>query len=75
MLGRLRMSVNDSINAYMLIMKQLFKTEWHLVKVKDHLQQRFNTDELVRIVKEVVRQQGLQEDALLKDMPNAGCKV
>ena len=69
------MSVNDSINAYMLIMKQLFKTEWHLVKVKDHLQQRCNTDELVRIVKEVVRQQGLQEDALLKDMPNAGCKV
>jgi hypothetical protein len=75
MLGRLRMSVNDSINAYMLIMNRLFETEWHSVEVKDYVQQRFNTDELVRIVKKVVRQQGLQEDTLLKDAPNTGCKM
>jgi hypothetical protein len=71
MLGRLRMSVSDSIEAYRNIMNQLFESECRSMNV----QTRFNPETLVRAVKELVKQQGLQEDTLLKDVPNARCKV
>jgi hypothetical protein len=45
------------------------------VTVKCQIQDRFDLDELARAVREVVTQQGLPEDALLNDEPNATCKV
>jgi hypothetical protein len=45
------------------------------VTVKGQVQGRFDAEELARAVREVVAKQGLQENALLKDTPNAGCKV
>lgn len=75
MLGRLRMSVADCITAYLMLSDRVFRKTRHRVTVKGKLQGRFDSEELARAVKEVVKQQGLQEDALLKDSPDAGCKV
>ncbi|RYN57987.1 hypothetical protein AA0117_g13189 [Alternaria alternata] len=75
MLGRLRMSVADCITAYLSLSDRVFRKTRHRVTVKGQVQGRFDADELARAVKEVVRQQGLPEDALLKDIPEAGCKV
>jgi hypothetical protein len=71
MLGRLRMSVGDCIIAS----DRVFSKTRHRVTVKGQVQGRFDAEELARAVREVVAKQGLQENALLKDTPNAGCKV
>ncbi|KAF2818243.1 FabD/lysophospholipase-like protein [Ophiobolus disseminans] len=75
MLGRLRMSVADCITAYLSLSDRVFRKTRHRVTVKGKVQGRFDAEELARAVKEVVTQQGLQEDALLKDAREAGCKV
>jgi hypothetical protein len=75
MLGRLRMSVADCITAYLSLSERVFRKTRHRVTVKGKVQGRFDVEELAQAVKEVVRQQGLQEDALLKDTAEAGCKV
>jgi hypothetical protein len=75
MLGRLRMSVADCIAAYLSLSDRVFCKTRHRVTVKGKVQGRFDAEELAQAVKEVVRQQGLSEGALLKDAPEAGCKV
>ena len=75
MLGRLKMSVADCITAYLSLSDRVFRKTRHRVTVKGQVQGRFDADELARAVKDVVKQQGLPEDALLKDVPEAGCKV
>ncbi|KAF2625508.1 FabD/lysophospholipase-like protein [Macroventuria anomochaeta] len=75
MLGRLRMSVADCITAYLSLSTRVFRKSRHRVTVKGQIQGRFDSEELARAVREVVKQQGLQEDALLKDEPNTVCKV
>ena len=75
MLGRLRMSVGDCITAYLSLSDRVFRKTRHRVTVKGQVQGRFDAEELARAVREVVRQQGMKEDALLKDVPEAGCKV
>jgi hypothetical protein len=75
MLGRLRMSVADCITAYLSLSDRVFCKTRHRVTIKGQVQGRFNADELARAIKEVVKQQGLEEDALLKDTPEAACKV
>ncbi|CAN9307714.1 unnamed protein product [Alternaria alternata] len=69
MLGRLKMSVGDCITAYLSLSDRVFR------KTRHRVQGRFDADELARAIKEVVKQQGLKKDALLKDVPKAGCKV
>jgi hypothetical protein len=54
---------------------RVFRKTRHRVTVKGRVQGRFNAEELIQAVKEVVRQQGLREDVLLKDTAEAGCKV
>ncbi|CAN9193253.1 unnamed protein product [Alternaria alternata] len=75
MLGRLKMSVADCITVYLSLSDRVFRKTRHRVTVKGQVQGRFDADELARAIKEVVKQQGLKEDALLKDAPEAGCKV
>ena len=75
MLGRLRMSIDDNIDAYLLLSDRIFQKKRHRVTVKGNIQGRFDSEELARAVKEVIKQQGLQEDTLLKDAPEAACKV
>jgi adenosylcobinamide amidohydrolase len=75
MLGRLKMSIEECIKAYLQLSDRVFKKKRHRVTVKGKIQGRFDSDELERAVKEVVAKQGLKEDALLKDAADAPCKV
>jgi hypothetical protein len=75
MLGRLKMTVADCITAYLSLSDRVFRQKRHRMTVKGRVQGRFDAEELARAVKEVVKQQGLPEDALLKDAPDAECKV
>lgn len=75
MLGRLKMSVTDCIFAYLSLSERVFHKARHRVTIKGRIQVRFDAEELALAVKEVVKQQGLEEDALLKDAPEAECKV
>lgn len=75
MLGRLKMSVADCIDAYMSLSERVFRKTRHRMTLKGKIQGRFDSEELAKAVREVVKQQGLQEEALLKDAPEASCKV
>jgi hypothetical protein len=75
MLGRLKMGIDECIAAYMSLSDRVFRKKRHRVTVKGNIQGRFDAEELALAVKEVVRKQGLHEDALLKDSPEAVCKV
>jgi hypothetical protein len=75
MLGRLGMTVDECIDAYVLLSDRIFQKQRHRVNLKGQVQGRFDSDELVRAIKEIVVKQGLAEDTLLKDDPKAKCKV
>jgi hypothetical protein len=75
MLGRLKMSIDDCIDAFLSLSDRVFKKKAHRATVKDNIQGRFDSEELVRAVKEVVTKLGLQEDVLLKDISETACKV
>jgi len=75
MLGRLKMSVDECIDAYLSLSDRVFQKKRHRVTTKGSIQGRFDSEELERAVKEVVTRQGLQEDTLLKDASDDACKV
>lgn len=75
MLGRLKMSIPDCIDAYVLLSKSIFQKKRHRVTVKGQIQGRFDHEELTRAVKLILTQQDLGEDALMKDAVDARCKV
>jgi predicted acylesterase/phospholipase RssA len=75
MLGRLRMTVDECIDAYVSLSDRIFQKQRHRVTIKGRVQGRFDSDELERAIKEIVARQGLAEDALLKDAPDTKCKV
>lgn len=75
MLGRLQMTVDDCIDAYVSLSDRVFRKRRHRVNIKGKVQGRFDSDELVRAIKEILVQQGLAEDALLEDAKDAKCKV
>jgi hypothetical protein len=71
----LRMSIDDCIKAYISMSDSIFKKKRHRVTVKGKIQGRFDSEELERAVKRVIKAQGLQENELLKDTADAACKV
>lgn len=75
MLGRLKMTIDDSIDAYLSLSARIFQEKRHRVTVKGNIQGRFDAEELTRAVKEVVVAQKLMEDTLLKDVSDNACKV
>ncbi|KAH8648725.1 acyl transferase/acyl hydrolase/lysophospholipase [Tricladium varicosporioides] len=75
MLGRLRMSIDDCIDAYLSLSDRIFQKKGHRVTLKGNIQGRFDSEELARAVKEVIVAQGLHGDALLKDRSDSACKV
>ncbi|RDL31460.1 Uncharacterized protein BP5553_09669 [Venustampulla echinocandica] len=75
MLGRLKMSIDDCINAYLLLSDRIFHKKRHRFTVKGNIQGRFDSEELSQAVKEVVIAQQLDEDTLLKDVSEDACKV
>lgn len=75
MLGRLQMGVDECIDAYLQISDNVFQKKRHAVNWKGKIQGKFDSGELERAMKQVVRDRGLRDDVLLKDAPNASCKV
>ncbi len=75
MLGRLQMTIDECIDAYILLSDRVFQKRRHRVTIKGNIQGRFDSDELERAIKEIVVMQGLAENALFKDSSNAKCKV
>jgi hypothetical protein len=75
MLGRLRMSIDECIDAYLSLSDRIFQKKRHRVTINGNIQGRFDSEELARAIKEVVTRKGLQEDALLKDVSGDACKM
>jgi patatin-like phospholipase/acyl hydrolase len=75
MLGRLRMTVDDCIDAYTSLSDKVFEKKSHRVTVKGKLQGRFDMVELEGAVKQILVDRNFDKDALLKDSPDAPCKV
>ena len=75
MLGRLQMTVDECIDAYVSLSDRIFQKRRHRVTIKGRVQSRFDSDELERAIKEMIVKQGLETDVLLKDSPDAKCKV
>lgn len=75
MLGRLKMGIDDCINAYLSLSEQVFQKKRHRVSIKGNIQGRFDSEVLVQAVKEVVTAQGFNADTLLKDESDNACKV
>lgn len=75
MLGRLKMSIDDCISAYVSLYLRVFRTRRIWATAKGQIQSQFDAEELAGVIKEVLKQQGLKEDALLKDESSTECKV
>ena len=75
MLGRLKMSIDECIDAYLSLSDTIFQKKRHRVTVKGKIQGRFDSDALKSAVKQIIKGRGLQEDELLKDAPGTTCKV
>lgn len=74
MLGRLQMTVNECIAAYISLSDRVFEKKRHRIGTKGKLKGRFDAVELERAIKQILRDRGLDEDELLK-MEEAPCKV
>lgn len=74
MLGRLRMTVDECIDAYITLSNKVFEKKSHRVTIRGKLLRRFDSAELERVAKTIVVNRGLGEDAMLKDL-GSPCKV
>ncbi|KAK3377064.1 acyl transferase/acyl hydrolase/lysophospholipase [Lasiosphaeria ovina] len=76
MLGRLRMTVDECINAYTTLSDRVVEKKHHRFSIKGNLQGRFDAAELERAVKRILVERGLDEETLLLEgSPEAPCKV
>ena len=75
MLGRLRMGVQECINAYIRLADKVFRKTRHRVNLKANVQGRFDREILESVIKEVIVSAGYPENALLKDDSLKPCKV
>jgi hypothetical protein len=74
MLGRLRMSIDDCIEAYLSLSDEVFQKKAHRVKLSGKLQGRFDSAALERAVKRILVTTGHDENVLLKVTPGK-CRV
>jgi hypothetical protein len=81
MLGRLKMSIEECIDAYLQISKEVFqpKRSWlnWPAKVKDilNLGEQFDSKKLEAKIKDIVKKSGESVDAMLKIEDNPKCRV
>jgi patatin-like phospholipase/acyl hydrolase len=75
MLGRLRLSVDACMDAYVEMSDRIFSKKRYRLKLNRQVQCRFDWEELEKCVKEVLVGLGMDADALLRDEPRAKCKV
>lgn len=75
MLGRLRMSVDKAINAYVEMSAAIFEKKAHRINVQGKIQARYDSAELKRAIQKIIEDEGLDKDALLRDDSSNSCKV
>ena len=75
MLGRLRMTIDDCIDAYTSLSDKVFEKKAHRVNIKGKLQGRFDTAALEQTIKKILADCGFSAETLLKDPADGACKV
>lgn len=76
MLGRLRMSVEECITAYIELSSRVFRKNHVMpVTIRGKVKARYSSSELQRAIQDVVEAHHLERDALLKDTSPQACKV
>jgi len=75
MLGRLQMTVDECIEAYTSLSDKVFEKKFHRVSITGKLQGRFEAAALENAIKRILVERHFDEDTLLKDSPDAHCKV
>lgn len=75
MLGRLRMSVDSCIEAYLKLPSGIFQKQRHRLTLGGKFQGRFDSEGLEQAVKEILVSQGLNKDALMLDEGDCKCNV
>jgi len=86
MLGRLRMTVKACILAYTNLMSDIFEKANHRLKVGSNMklkkpntwvdvQGKFDKSVLEEAIKKILRENGFEEDELLKNLSSSRCKV
>ena len=69
------MNVDDCIAAYINLSEKIFTQLYHRITWKGQIQGRFDHKALEDGVKALLVQQGLGEDALLRDSSPSACKM
>lgn len=77
MLGRLEMTIDECITAYIQLMGSIFKREHHLPFsiTKGKVQPRFSTKELESSIKRVITDAGFPAEAPMRGSKETSCKV
>jgi hypothetical protein len=76
MLGRLSMSAEECISAYIQLSSRVFQKKHTIpVKISGKMKARYSSKELQRAIEDVVRENHMDKDALLKDTSPQACKV
>jgi len=75
MLGRLEMTVDECIEAYLSLSDEIFQKKAHRLNVRGSIQGRFDSKKLEDAIKEVVRKRKLPENTLLRNKEDVRCKV
>ena len=75
MLGRLRMTVRECIDAYIALADRAFTKEHHRISWKGSVQGRFDHHALESTIIEVIQSAGYCREELLKDETPNACKV
>ncbi|OJJ82631.1 uncharacterized protein ASPGLDRAFT_129530 [Aspergillus glaucus CBS 516.65] len=75
MLGRLKMGVNECIDAYNTLATQAFTRKAYLpITLTGHVKERFDSKQLEAALKKAIADRLHDQDALLKD-PDTSCRV
>ena len=70
------MDIDACIDAYTEMSDKIFQKKHHRVNARNgQIQGRFDSAALERAIKKIITNQGLDENALLADRPDAPCKV
>lgn len=77
MLGRLRMNVDDCINAYQETGSRVFQKRKTLnpISATGRLKARYSHEALTTVAKEIIKRRGLREEALLQADPDTALPV
>lgn len=75
MLGRLRMDIDDCIEAYVHLADRVFKKSGAPINMCFTVQSRFNTKVLEQEIKALIRRETGAENTIFKDEEDDSCKV